>query len=215
MNPQDFAAFAEQAARVQTYSAPATHPTPTERRQDSTRAHAINYGLGAAIIAICCAVALWAIAATVWRLPWYTLGLAMLGGMMLGAVTGARKLLQFTDEHRDYLYAVEELTQVDINRDGAIGQPKEHETTGAMLRGVDGITRQVSVNLSGDEVYALKRHLIETGKYTVRAVNQLLQDDTRASALRFDLFNLGIIETPRDRAATAVTEAGRRALMRW
>ena len=215
MNSDDFKQFAAEAQRIQTYTTPVVKPDAHEKKEDKTREHALNWGLGTAIISACFLIAVWVLAKMLWDLPLKTLFLTVLIAALMGGANGAWKLIRFTEEHRDYLYAVEELTQVDINHDGVIGQPKEHTETGTFLRGADGASHQVSVRLSSEEVWELKKHLLETGKYTVRAVNNLLGDETRASALRLDLFTIGILETPKDRAATKVTEAGKRALMRW
>ena len=74
---------------------------------------------------------------------------------------------------------------------------------------------RVDVELDAAELHTIKRHLLTAGKFTVRAINDILGDDSRASALRVELYRLGILEEPQDRKATKLADAGRKAVMRW
>lgn len=188
---------------------------PAPRGYDVSRVHAVNMGASVGIIAFFVA-AIGAIAATFagLRVSFELLGLLILTAIGAGAIAGAVSLIRYTLQHRAWLYRLEELTGLDIDQDGVTGEPGAGPV-GVLVRGIDGAYHRIDVTLSEPELQAVRVHLLTAGAFGVRAVNSLLGDETRASALRVELHRLGILEAPRPRVVTAVTPAGRKALIRW
>lgn len=206
---------------------PEALPRPTTPRPpagDITRLHAVNWLIAVGILTLCLGVGAWLAAkaagapVTAWQLA-----LAPLAAILTAGVAFAVKLLQFTEEHRAWLYVLEEATGRDLDGDGVTGNPERANPpsqpmpplAGALVRGVDGAMHRIDTDMTPHELQAVKRHLLTSGAFTVRAVNDLLGDETRASSLRVELHRLGILEQPKPRAATRLTEPGRRAVMRW
>jgi hypothetical protein len=205
---------AETAAQLE------AQPQPRRQGQEQTRAHALNYTLGVGAVALGFSLGGWL---SLWvvmgdRLPIATLALVPALALLAGVTAGGLKLMEFTEEHRDWLYSIEQAIGQDLDEDGVIGdppQPAGKPPGGALIRGVDGATHRINTDLTRVELLELKRHLLTSGRFTVRAVNGLLGDDSRASALRVELHGLGILEEPKPKAATALTDVGKRAVMRW
>ncbi len=65
------------------------------------------------------------------------------------------------------------------------------------------------MELDAAELHTIKRHLLTAGKFTVRAINGILGDDSRASAFRVEFYRLGILEEPQDRKANRCQAQGR------
>jgi len=193
-------------------------PTVKQRTQsDITRAHALNWALSIGALVLCALVGAWILARALLDLsiPSDIIWLILLAPIS-GAVAGSIKLIQFTEEYRCFLYAVEDALQVDINNDGEIGQPQIAGDTprGSFLMTGDGTRHRIDTELSAEEVKAVKRLLLTSGKATVRGLTAVVGD--RASALRQDLITLGICEEPdRKNAAAAVSVLGREGVMRW
>ncbi len=194
-------------------------PSVRPRSSDTTRAHAINWFVSVTSIVLCALVGIYLLARSLLDLsiPSDTVWLILLAPLS-GAMMGALKLIQFTTQHRQWLYALEDTLNMDINADGEIGQPspKEREPGyGSIIRGVDGAYHRINTELSPEEMMDLKKHLLSTGGLTVRTMNDALQDDSRASALRDELYALGVLTKPRPRTVSKLTDAGRKAVMRW
>jgi hypothetical protein len=201
--------------------APRPTPAPGPRTPtDITRLHASNWGAAVGILALCLGLGAW-LAAKAWGAPVtvWQLVLTPAAAILAAGVAYSVKLLEFTGQHRQWLYGLEDLTGQDLDGDGITGDPArgrpQEPRPGALVRGVDGALHRIDTTLAPHELQAVKRHLLTAGAFTVRAVNDLLGDDSRASALRVELHRLGILEPPRDRAATRLTEPGRKAVMRW
>jgi len=199
-------------------AAPTKAPRP-RTGGDITRAHAANWAAAVGILALCGGILAWAVAKSAGApVDAGELGLVPLVAIGAAGVAFAVKLIRFTEEHRDWIYRIEEATGLDLDGDGYTGlheaNPAGHPD-GALVRGVDGALHRVDVALSPQELQGVKRHLLTAGAYTVRAVNELLGDETRASALRVELHRLGILEQPKPRAATRLTAPGRKTVMRW
>jgi hypothetical protein len=193
---------------------PARKPT-----KEATRQHAANWLIGVGILTLAAGVAIWTAAKAAGApVNLESLALAPLVAILAGGVAFAVKLLQFTEEHRSWLYALELAAGQDLDADGIIGEPAQEPAQaadGSFVKGIDGAWHRVDVELEAHELHAIKKHLLTAGKFTVRAVNDLLGDDSRASALRVELYRLGILEEPEDRKATKLTDAGRKAVRRW
>ena len=114
------------------------------------------------------------------------LALVLPAAIGAGGVAFAVKLLQFTQEHRAWLYALERATGLDLDGDGTTGEPPGAQAQpkptidGALVRGIDGSMHRLDVALSPLEMQAIKRHMLTAGA-GVRAVTQ--SDETRASLL--------------------------------
>ena len=186
---------------------------------DTSRNHAINWAAGVGILAFCFYVLGWSILKMWWQaLPNWSIALCVPVALAFGATWGSMKLIQFTEEHRDWLYALEEETRLDLNRDGVIGDPVQVAgipPQGTMIRGTDGQLHQLNTELSVADIHAVKASLLTSGYFGVRAINSLLGDETRASGLRIELYRLGILEKPQPRQATPLTASGKKAVMRW
>jgi hypothetical protein len=191
-------------------------PTVHPRSSDTTRAHALNWFVSVTSIVLCGLVAVYILAKSLLdvNLPGDVVWLILLAPL-IGTITGAIKLIQFTSQHRQWLYDLESTLDMDLNRDGEIGKPEAGETaTGSFLMCPDGTRRRVDTELSADDVKAVKRVLLGSGKATVRALTGVVGD--RASVLRQELIELGICSKPEhSRAAATLTESGRKAVRRW
>lgn len=197
----------------------ATPPAPSS---DTSRGHACNWGAAVGILTLCVGVCAWSGAKALGaHVTAGQLALTLPAAIGAGGVAFAVKLLQFTQEHRAWLYALERATGLDLDGDGTTGEPPgaqaqpKQTIDGALVRGIDGSMHRLDVALSPLEMQAIKRHMLTAGAFGVRAVNTILQDETRASLLRSELHRLGILEQPKPRAATPLTEAGHKAVMRW
>jgi len=197
----------------------ATLATVPRRQSDTTRAHALNWAVGVAMLTLCMLAGAYLIGRSLLDLsiPSEAIALILLAPM-IGTATGAVKLIQFTSQHRQWLYDLERSLDVDLNRDGEIGQPgpaMAGETPGGVfLMCPDGVRRRVDTELSAEEIKATKRLLLGSGKATVRSLTAVVGD--RASALRQELIGLGICGHPEHRKAAAeLTLSGRKAVVRW
>jgi hypothetical protein len=178
---------------------------------DSTRNDAVNWGMGIAALVFCGYVGGWTIVAALVDVPWYTCLLCLPLAMLCWVGVAAFKLLTFTEMHRSYLYRLESVLGVDIDDDGEIGVPQ----SGTLLVSGDGTFKRIDTTLSPEEIDAVKRHLLLSGKATVRALTTVVGD--RASRFRSELIGALHICAPPEasNAAAVVTEAGKRALLRW
>jgi len=191
-------------------------PTLARDSHDDTRAHALNWALGVASLTLSVLAGLGLIAFALLDLHISReLILLILLAPLSGIAIGALKLIQFTAEHRDYLYRLEDAYNVDLNMDGEIGQPAGGETpTGTFVMGPNGVRHRLDTELTGEEIKAVKRILLGSGKATVRALTGTVGD--RASQLRQELIRIGVCEEPaHKRAAAELSEAGRKAVRRW
>lgn len=181
---------------------------------DMSRNHAINYTIAMFTITFVTYIALWTCTFLIWdRMPAWTLFLSVPISFLAGAVAGGYKLIVFTEEYRDYLYALEVETQTDWNQDGHIGAP-DLDAAHTVLLGVDGAYHRMDSNLSPEQVEAIKRLLLRSEKATVRSLTDIVGD--RASHFRDELIGLGVCEKPKyDRGAAPLSEAGRKVVMRW
>ena len=189
-----------------------------QRDRDISRSHAANWAAGVGIISFCGYVLGWFILALFVSVPLWTVVLCVPVSVCLGASWGAVKLLDFTSQHREWLYYLEEETQLDIDQDGTIGAPVMLAGTppdGCMIRGLDGAMHRINTSLSQADIHAVKGSMLAGGTFGVRAINGVLGDETRASGLRLELHRLGILEPPQARQATRLTSEGKRAVMRW
>jgi len=189
-------------------------PAHTERHSDPTLEHAIYYALGVACVALCVILSVFVLGKALLplELPEQAFW-AILVAPLLGLGMGGVKLLRFTDEHRHYLYHLEELLSVDLDDDGEIGHPGGGPA-GTFVMCPDGVRRRLDTELDPDEVQAVKRQLLLAGKATVRALTMVVGD--RASGLREELIALDVCAKPEhDRAPALLTEVGRKAVMRW
>lgn len=189
---------------------------------DTSRGHACNWGAAVGILTLCAGVCAWSAAKALGaHVTAGQLALVLPAAIGAGGVAFAVKLLQFTQEHRAWLYALERATGLDLDGDGTTGEPPGAQAQpkptidGALVRGIDGSMHRLDVALSPPEMQAIKRHMLTAGAFGVRAVNTILQDETRASLLRSELYRLGILEQPKPRTATRLTDPGKRAVMRW
>ena len=199
---------------------PATAPTAG----DLARAHALNWCIAVGILALAGGVGIWMAAkAAGLAADAGTLALVPVAAILTAGITGAVQLLRFTDQHRRWIYALEDATDAiedAIDDDGIAGDPTRTRTPaaplqGAIVRGVDASLHRLDVDLTPSEIQAIKRLMLVSGTFGVRAANAILQDETRASALRVELHRLGILEAPKARTATRLTPAGKTAVMRW
>lgn len=187
---------------------------------DPTLGHAIYYGMGVALIALCVVLGLLVLGKAFLQIEiprdvfWIILASPLLG---IGA--GGFKLLAFVGEYREWLYHLEDALNLDLDNDGKIGEPPSSKErapgSGSLVRGVDGALHRIYTELSIEEMRGVKKHLLTTDGFTVRAMNDLLQDDSRASALREELWALGILTKPKPRTVSKLTPAGKKAVMRW
>lgn len=207
---------AERAALPERWQSVAAPPTP-KPQADATRTHAINWFVAVTIIAFCLGETALVVATLAGvRLQVVYVGLVAFVSFALGAVVGAVKLISYTNEHRDWLYSVESWTGVDVDGDGVIGVPVGGAAIpGVLVRGVDNALHRIDTQLTQTELSAIKRQMLTTGAFGVRAVNGILHDETRASLLRAELHRLGILETPQPRTATRLTDPGVHAVRRW
>ena len=133
------------------------------------------------------------------------------------------KLVSFTEEYRDFLYAIETITGADIDADGMVGRPFPEapppKPNGTYLRGADGSMRKISVTLSPSEVRELKWHLLNEGKLGTAKLLELWGEEStaesRPSKLRLELFNIGIVTLPKRKSSPALTDEGRIAVQQW
>ena len=188
-------------------------PTP-HPNGDTSRQHAINYAAGVALLTLCAYVVLWSIIKPFWEsLPEWTIILCVPVALIMGISWGSIKLMQFTEEHRDWLYYIETTTGLDINQDGVIGDPESLQS-GAILMGVDGIRHRIDTDLTLEEINAVKRLLLLSEKATVRSLTAVVGD--RASRLREELMKLKICARPTSpRSAAYLTDPGKKAVRRW
>lgn len=186
------------------------------RESDPTLAHAFYYGLGVAVLALCAVLGvlllLWVL--TPLEIPGSALWLIAVSPLLGLGMTGAR-LIQYTQQHRAFLYRVEDALGVDLDRDGEVGEPvRGGGPAGTFVMCPDGARRRLDTELTPDEVQAVKRQLLLSGKATVRGLTAAVGD--RASALRQELITLCVCAQPEhDRAPALLTVAGRKAVMRW
>ncbi|HUW10031.1 MAG TPA: hypothetical protein VM537_09895 [Anaerolineae bacterium] len=199
---------------------PAIRPTP-KPAGDLARTHALNWCMAVGILALAAGVGVW-LAAKAAGLPADagTLALVPVLAIVAAGVAFAVKLIRFTGEHRYWLYALEDAMGADLDGDGLTGDPTRTRTPapalqGAIVRGVDNTLHRLDIELSPSELQALKRLMLTSGAFGVRAANAILQDEVRASALRVELHRLSILEAPKPRTATRLTAAGTKAVMRW
>lgn len=194
-------------------------PKRTQDRHNTTRSDAANWAAGVAIIAGCLYVLGWGILRLFWDgVPIWTFFLALPVAVILGASFGSLKLIRFTEEYRDFVYALEEETGLDIDGDGVTGPPVIRVGSppqGTLLRGLDGAMHAVDTTLTSADILAVKASLLANNTYSVRALNSALGDENRASGLRLELYRLGIIEQPKPKQATRLTAAGIKAVRRW
>ena len=193
-------------------------PKRTQDRFNTTRSDAANWAAGVAIIAGCLYVLGWGILALFVSVPVWTFFLFPPVAVVLGASFGSLKLIRFTEEYRDFVYALEEETGLDIDGDGVTGPPVIRVGSppqGTLLRGLDGAMHAVDTTLTSADILAVKASLLANNTYSVRALNSALGDENRASGLRLELYRLGIIEQPKPKQATRLTAAGIKAVRRW
>lgn len=183
----------------------------------TARQHAINYAAGVAIISLCVYVLAWSVIKPFWEgLPSWTILFCLPVALIVGSCWGSIKLMQFTEEHRNWIYWVEEATGFDLDQDGIVGMPaEESEARGyTFLLGADRVLHRLNVDVTLAEIDSVKRSLLLSEKATVRSLTAIVGD--RASRLRDELIALGICEMPRrDNAAAMLSTAGREAVVRW
>ena len=185
---------------------------------DITRTHAINWGVGVAILFFCGYALTWTVLKMfITKIPVWTLALVFLAPL-IGFAWGAYKLINYTEEYRDWLYETEDYTQTDINGDGLIGEPDPDNIAiplnGTLIRGIDGQMKRIDTGLSLTEIQEIKRLLLLDKKATVRTLTNVIGE--RASRFRLELIKLGICEKPAyDKAPAVLSGEGARAVMRW
>lgn len=86
---------------------------------------------------------------------------------------------------------------------------------GTQVLGADGVWHKIRVVLMPREYRAVQEHLLATGGLNVRALNDVLGDDGRASTLRVELFNIGILTQPKARTMSKFTADGRATVAQW
>ena len=188
-------------------------------RVDITRTHAVNWGIGVMILSFVGYVFGWCLLKIFWvKLPAWTIGLCLPLSLLIGPGYGALKLISFTEEYRDWLYATEDSTQTDMNNDGVIGQPDPDDPSiplnGTMIMGIDGLYHRIDSKLNIEEVQKVKRLLLLSQKATVRSLSDIVGE--RASHLRNELISLGICHKPEyEKAAALLSEPGMRVVKRW
>ena len=176
----------------------------------------MNVALGSGALAGCVGVCGWIVARVAGAyLEVASLAYAVPVSVLAGVASGAAALLRFTGEHRDWLYRGELLEDEPPSPSATRAPRPGVPPPGVLIRGIDGAYHRIDVDLTEGELHAVKASMLSGGAFTVRAVNTLLGDDSRASTLRGELHRLGILEAPRDRAACRLTEPGRRAVLRW
>lgn len=173
--------------------------------RDSTRRHAANWMIGVTGLASVVIVVVW------WVPHWWgvadlsdllaLLPLALLGGLLMGSLT----LIDYTQ--RMYVGG---MPAPDPDPAGAEGASRDLGQT--FLVAADGSRQRVDVALTREEIAAVKKMLLG-GMYSVRGITPVLGD--RASLLLTELHRLGILEKPRERVATRITPAGKKAVERW
>ncbi len=191
-------------------------PARIERPRELTRQHAANWAVGSMIFGLCAVVFLYVLARAA-GLPLQSdvLLYALPLPVLIGLAVGALKLIRFTEEHRNWLYQVETWTHTDLDGDGRVGDPQAGKIEpGTMLHGISGGYQRFDVQLTRQEIEAVKRLLLTEGKATVRGLTGVIGD--RASALRTELIRLGVCVSPEnDRAPALLSEPGKKAVMRW
>jgi hypothetical protein len=189
---------------------------PRQAGPPSTRAHAANWGLAVGMLALSVGIAaLIAATAAGAAIRWMHAAALIAVALLAASAAFAVKLISYTERERALLYGnPHPPRQYDPPADPL---PAEAPTTpaGTFVRGIDGGLHRLDTELDPTEVQAIKRHLLTSGGFTVRAANGILGDDSRASALRVELHRLGILAQPKPRAAAPLTEPGRRTVMRW
>ena len=184
----------------------------TLQPQNSARFDAVSVGMSTAVLVFCGVIGAWIVARYLWDVPVYTVLLSIPAAVLSGAAVGALKLLDFVNEHRRYLYPIETITGIDIDRDGVVGVPPEDEVT--MLRGIDMQFHRINTQLTDDDKRALKAYLLLDGKATVRGLSAIVGE--RASMLRSELIGLGICQQPQHgNAAAVLSREGLEAVKRW
>lgn len=216
--------YQSSAPMVTAQAPPVTRWEDPARIRDSSRRHALNWFLGAAVLAFAVLLALWFIANGLsdWLGRWEPVPVPVIftiilpAALLAGAVAGAYKLLRFTEEYRDWLYQIEDMLQVDLDGDDEIGEPKTkagQPTPGTLLVGPDGAYHNIDVTLTMAEIAAVKRYLLTETACSVRGLMAIVGD--RASGLRSELHRIGILAKLRSRSATPLTEGGVKAVRRW
>jgi hypothetical protein len=203
---------------LKTYEKAITEARPAPvRNTDITRAHAINWALGVATLVFCLLVLAFVLAKALLHtsIPSEALWLILVSPI-LGLSMGAYKLVVFTEEHRWFLYHIEEAMGVDLDNDGSIGQPRAQTEPepGTFLMGVDGVRHRLNTELTAGEIATLKAYLLSNEKASVRGLTGLVGD--RASLLRDELVTMGVcVEPPRKNQAAGLSDAGKKAVRRW
>lgn len=175
---------------------------------DDTRRHAVNWFLGVTALAAGASTTAW------WLL--YRVGWASVDGLItsaplslsVGVGFAAWQLLTYTRQYREWLYAQAESRDASPRKGN-----NAQRAAGTLLRGADGVMQRVEVELSEDEISGLKKALLRDNAASVRSLTPLVGE--RASALRAELHQIGILAELREKAATPLTPAGKKAVMRW
>lgn len=175
---------------------------------DDTRRHAVNWFLGVTTLAACASTTAW------WLL--YRGGWASVDGLItiaplsvsVGVGFAAWQLLTYTRQYREWLY-----TQAESRDASPRKGHNMQRAAGTLLRGADGVLQRVEVELSEDEIAAIKKTLLRDNGCSVRTLTPLVHE--RASALRAELHQIGVLAELREKSATPLTPAGKKAVMRW
>jgi hypothetical protein len=161
----------------------------------------------------------WSIVKPFWiKMPVWTIVLCLPFALVIGGILGGLKLIEYTEEYRDWLYEMEIFTQTDIDGDNVIGVPDPENPTlpkeGTHIRGIDGQFHRIDTQLNSEEIQEVKRLLLLGQKATVRSLTNIMGE--RASRFRDELIDLGICDKPEyERGAAPLSRVGERTVMRW
>jgi len=185
-----------------------TNPT-----YDISRTHAVNWGIGVALVTFCVYTIGWTLLIFTWDgLKIWTIVLCIPVSIVAGLGMGGKKLMEFTQEHRYWTYWYHDQEEKALDFQEPVGDlPLEDYT---MLRGVDGQFHRINTQLSYEEKNQLKRYLIGNETVTVRGLDPIVGN--RATQLRVELMTLGICGRPAaSNQGAEITPIGKKTIMRW
>jgi len=180
---------------------------------DTSRSHAVNWAVGIALLAFVVYIVGWSVVQYFTdALSWWSFLLCIPVAILLGIGMGAIKLLNFTTEHREWLYWIEEIMDRDLDNDGVVGAPED--LSGTFLMGIDGAKHRIHTELTVEQIREIRGKLLMNGKVTVRGLQPTIGE--QASQFRDELIGLGICKRPvHPNAAAVLSDAGFDAVIRW